>query len=330
MRIMFVGDLNLGEYYPSFGHGPGTFANTSYIFANVQSIFDRADFVIGNLEAPITSRNIHKSEVERTVLKVQPAHAYQLKNAGFGLLQVSNNHMLQHSDEGFDDSLKTLTHLGISAIGLNNSPPVMLEQNGLRIGILAASDVPDNTNKQQTKYQCLDESFIERVKSEVTNFDHLIVLLHWGLEASTSPLLYQRQIADSFYQAGVSAVVGNHPHLFYEIEKRDNFICAYSLGNFVFDLCWDKRMVKTGILDLKLSKNNIYGKFWPIEIKKNGCLPTPSGEPEDINKTLIHYNLRKKMRFQQIRKSIYLILNLCRGNSLLKIKFIIEKLSRRS
>lgn len=326
MKVMFVGDISMGEYYPSFGHGPRTFADSGDIFARVKPIFSTADLVVGNLEAPITGRQYDRRDPEKMVLKVDPDHASQLKQAGFGVLQVANNHTVQHSDAGFDDTLAALDKLDIAAAGLNRQKPVVVERDGLSIGFMAASDVPDNTDKAQTKYQRLDEDFLASVEREAPNYDHLVVMLHWGLEASTAPLPYQRQLVERFYRAGVSAVIGSHPHLFYEIEMRERFVCAYSLGNFVFDLCWDNRLTKTGVLELDFGKQSIDARLWPVQIEKNGCLPTPSGDAITVEQTLVPYDLGRKMDFQQIRKVIYLLRNLHKGNTSLKIKFFQQKI----
>lgn len=324
---MFVGDVSLGEYYMSFGHGPRTFANSQNIFANVKTLFESADMVVGNLEAPITSLDYDLNEPESMVLKADPLHAEQLKQAGFGVMQIANNHTVQHGDGGFEETLQVLKKMGISAVGLNQQEPVVVEQEGLRIAFMAASDVPDNTNKAQIKYQRLDEDFLVSVEAEVKKYDHFVVMLHWGLEASTAPLPYQRELVDRLYTAGVSAVIGSHPHLFYEIEKRDGFISAYSLGNFVFDLCWDKRLMKTGVLEIDFLPGKLAAKYWPMVIDKNGCLPTPSGKAVSIDQTIVPYELGRKMAYQQLRKIIYLMLNCYKGNALLKIKFFYRKFS---
>ncbi len=253
MRIMFVGDLNLGEYYTGFGHGPQTYAmNTgNSVFDNVKEIFAGADLVVGNLEAPITRNNDDPADPEQCVLKVDPDCAFQLSDAGIGLVQIANNHVVQHGDAGFQDTLRTLDRLGVAYVGCNNQEPLIISSpSDQSIAFFAASDVPDNTNKQQSQYQCLDEGFLQRVQRSVTNYDHVVVMLHWGLEASTVPLPYQREMAARLKMAGVRAIIGSHPHLFYEIERDSDFVCAYSLGNFVFDLCWDSRLLKSGILEV--------------------------------------------------------------------------------
>jgi len=323
---MFVGDVCMGEYYMSIGHGPRTLAARVDIFEKVKPLFDSADFVVGNLEAPLCSHAYDMIEPENIVLKANPAHAVQLKNAGFEVMQVANNHTMQHGSKGFDETLNTFQSLGIHAVGLNGKRPVEIRRHGLRLGFLGASDVPDNTYKDQTMYQRLDEDFLQRIEVEANNFDHLIVMLHWGLESSTRPLPYQRELIDRLYAAGVSAVIGSHPHLFYEIEKRDCFVSACSLGNFVFDLCWDDRLLKTGILEIEFSKQQLSSKFWPVTLSANGCIPVLSGDGVVVDQTFVPYDLGEKMDYQQLRKMVYLVRNIHKGFTRLKLKFLIRKL----
>ena len=328
MKVMFVGDVSLGEYYLSFGHGPRTFLETDNVFMEVQKIFDEADFVVGNLETSITTFNIDNSCPESMVLRGKPEHNLVLKNAGFRILQLANNHTVQHGQAGFEETVSLLKRLNIEPIGLKNQNVVIIEVDGIKIGFLAASDVPDNTYNNQQCYQHLDEKFLEKIQKECNCVDHLIVMLHWGLEASTTPLDYQKEIAYKLYKAGVSAIVGNHPHLCYEIVRKDNFVVAYSLGNFVFDLCWDKRMLNTGILSIEFDKNTITNLlFYPVIIEKNGCLPTPTSiAPIEIKSNYFPYNFGSVMGLQQLKKTQYLIRNIFRGNTFLKLKYLKNKI----
>ena len=326
MRVMFVGDICLGEYYLNFGHGPGTYARTSDVFANIAHILSQADFVGGNLEAPITRESIHEEDFESAVLKADPSVVNQLEQAGFRVLQLANNHTVQHGDKGFEESVTLLSERNIHPVGLKGQPLLTIEQGGLVLGFLAASDVPDNTDIDQTCYQALDETFLETVRDSVSKCDHTIVMLHWGLEASTKPLPYQRELAAQLREMGVSAIIGSHPHLFYEIEGSERFVAAYSLGNFVFDLCWDNRLLKSGILDLEFTRNGISGRVWPVALGKDGSSPTPAGAPVNLQATTRLYDLGERMANQQIRKVAYFALNFWRGRSAMKARFITGKL----
>lgn len=325
---MFVGDVSLGEYYLSFGHGPRSFAKAGNVFSCVTDIFKSSDMVIGNLEAPITGLNYDLSEPESMVLKVDPEHVKTLSLAGFGVMQVANNHTVQHGNAAFKETVGFLKDEGIKVVGLNNHTPLVIETEGMRIAIVAASDVPDNTNNAQTQYQRLNEEFINSIIATVDKFDHFIVMLHWGLEAATAPLPYQRHLVERLYKSGVRAVIGSHPHLFYEIEKRENFLAAYSLGNFVFDLCWDKRLMQTGILEIDFTQQGISSKYWPVTIKEEGCQPTPVGTPIVINKTLTPYALGRRMSFQHIKKLLYFLRKLPKGKTKQKLIFFKRKIAK--
>ena len=325
MRLIFVGDINLGEYYTNFGHGPGSVISRGEDpFQNVAEIFKDADCVIGNLEAPLTNHNIDANEPESVVLRGTPEAAALLSKHNFKAVQVANNHIVQHGDAGFDETIKALQKEAILPIGINNDEITVLEVRGNSIGLMAASDVPDNTDVNQTQYQRLTSDFIKRCKDNVKQVDHLFVMLHWGLEASTEPMEYQTQLIQELKDAGVRGVIGCHPHLFYEVWKDDHFIAAPSLGNFVFDLPWDERLLKSGILKIELSEDSLSAQIWPVYLDNDGTHPTPSS-PVEVHDRVKLYDLGESMKGEQFRKLAYFFRNYLKGNSRLKRKFILRK-----
>jgi poly-gamma-glutamate synthesis protein (capsule biosynthesis protein) len=325
MKLMFVGDINLGEYYTSFGHGPRSYLKNFNVFEKVAPIFESADFVIGNLEAVLSDLNVNLDDPASVVLRGSTKSAKILYDSGFRVLQVANNHTVQHGQECFNDMLLSLKAAGIDCIGLNKQELLIREMDGITVGFLAASDVPDNTNDGQEVYQKLDDGFIEKVRGAVNKVDHLFVLLHWGLEVSTVPMDYQLQLTNQFCDYGVRGVVGSHPHLFYEIWKKDNMIIAPSLGNFVFDLCWDKRYLDSGILETNIVNGEIRAKVWPVKLKRNGCLPSPAKISLAVDKKINLYDNGTSMDGAQIRKMKYFLRHILTGNTKLKLKFILTK-----
>lgn len=326
IRLMFVGDINLGEYYTSFGHGPKTYIKNQSPFTRVEATLKDADFVIGNLEAALTDRNFNPTEPESVVLRGAPQDAHLLASANFKVLQVANNHTVQHGADGFDQTVSALREQNIEPVGLIDQPVSIIEVRGVRIGFLSASDVPDNTDKNQKKYQILNEQFLGRARTAVSEVDHLFILLHWGLEASTEKMEYQDAIAKDLKDCGVRGVIGQHPHLFYEITCDKSFVFAPSLGNFVFDLAWDTRLISTGILELRISGDDVSTSVWPVRIEENGCLPCITHKKIDIDRKLKLYDLGSSMRGEQFRKTLYFLRNFLKGDSKLKLKFFTRKL----
>ena len=64
--------------------------------------------------------------------------------------------------------------------------------------------------------------------------DHVIIVLHWGVEGEHYPTPDQIAVAHRAIDLGASAIIGIHPHAIQGIERfKHGFIC-YSLGNFIF------------------------------------------------------------------------------------------------
>ena len=328
MKLFFVGDINLGEYYTSIGNGPKTYFQNNDPFELVGPLLNSADAVIGNLESPVTSKSVESNSLQEMALIGRTKDIAALAKANFRYMQIANNHSVQHGEDVFFETVTELKKNNIKPLGLANQSCEIIECNGITVGFLCASDVPDNTFKNQNIYQRLSEEFITKVKIAITDVDHLIVLLHWGSESSTEPLPAQKLIANQLKQIGVRAVIGSHTHLFYEIEASQNFLCAYSLGNFIFDLSWDKRLLKSGILELDFSKKSFSSRVHPITISKNGCLPVLAGGAIEINGSVKLYNLKKNMGHQQIKKTYYLLKNIFKGNTKLKFLFLLKKILR--
>jgi poly-gamma-glutamate synthesis protein (capsule biosynthesis protein) len=335
---MFVGDISLGEHFFSFGHGPRSLIEKNVsIFDHVKPVFEQADCVIGNLEGPISDIALKRNDPRSKVFRGSPASVSQLKNANINILSVANNHSMQHGAEAFDETVNLLRDLGISVIGIKGEPPLVVTKNDLSIGFLAYSDVPDNEYKDQEKYRTLDiDKCVEDIESTSSNTDVLVVVLHWGIEGRSGPTEDQMAKAKIFREAGADFIIGHHPHVMYEIEPFENGLTAYSLGNFVFDLPWDKRMKKSGILDINIercrcSKDTIPYRalFWEVGILNNGTPFLSKGHPEkidDIKKSVYGGFKNQKLSFQLARKISYFIFNIFRGNTSLKLKFLIWKI----
>lgn len=328
LKIGFVGDINPGEYYTSLGHGPRSCFDVSDPLINCKSLLLACDTVVGNLEAPVTTQARAGNDYFDWGLIGGANSIPKLRSANFGYLLVSNNHSVQHGEHIFAETLSILNENHITPLGLKGQDLTIIAKEGVSVGILAASDVPDNTDKKQQLYQVYNEEFLEKVKASIPNVDHMVVFLHWGDEASTTPTSRQKEIAEKLKNIGVSAVIGSHPHLFYSIEKQNNFICAYSLGNFIFDLAWEKRLTNSGILTISFQKNGLTAEVTPLKLTKHGCVPKISGQTKAVHDVVTLYDNGKEMSHQQIKKIAYLLRYIYKGKTGLKIKFLKSKIKK--
>jgi len=114
--------------------------------------------------------------------------------------------------------------------------PLVLEQRALRLGFLAACHestgarefASDSTAGAAPLRQ---DSLLQAIAALKSQVDHVIVLLHWGLEYSHVPTPEQVALAHAAIDAGASAILGHHSHAIQGIEHYGDGIIAYSLGN---------------------------------------------------------------------------------------------------
>ena len=70
--------------------------------------------------------------------------------------------------------------------------------------------------------------------------DVVILAIHWGIPAGwvaafQGPLAdYQRPLGRRLVEAGADLVVGHHPHTVHGVERHDQGVICYSVGNFLF------------------------------------------------------------------------------------------------
>ena len=93
-----------------------------------------ADYIIGNLESPL----INDELATNPTFYGKPEFANILQKAGVNVLNVANNHILEHGDAGFKKTVKVLTDNGHRVVGKSIdgfSEVVLIEENGTKICI---------------------------------------------------------------------------------------------------------------------------------------------------------------------------------------------------
>jgi len=148
VTVLAVGDimLVLGMTALLRRHG------AEYPFRAVRSLLRRADVVIGNLEAPFTTRNTptpyKRADSVRArrdyILRAEPRFAEGLRYAGFTAVGLANNHTMDYQQGGLYDTLAALEQLGIAHAGAGRNitearRPAVIERKGLRIALLSYS-----------------------------------------------------------------------------------------------------------------------------------------------------------------------------------------------
>lgn len=250
LKITAVGDVMLGRGVESrLKKGEKGY---DYPFEKVAGILKEGDIIFGNLEQPITDSTECLDAKYKYIIKSGKGAYAALIYAGFNLLSLANNHIMDYYDTGLFDTMDILEQNGIFFSGAGRNldearKPAIIEKKGFKVGMLAYTDMAELYFKgnPSIKFAADDKNAgvaprkIEYIKEDMEKLrqkvDILIISLHWGVEESFDILPEQVEFAHSLIDMGADMVLGHHPHQFQGIEVYKGKLIAYSLGNFIFD-----------------------------------------------------------------------------------------------
>lgn len=218
----------------------------SYCYANMTDFYAGFDLNWINQES-LVSDAFEPSNYPRFSTPGQMA--WDLYNAGFRVVSVSNNHSYDKGSEGVSASMALWSTLpaDLSAVGFydlqNHSPIVYKTINNIRIAFLSYTEMTNGISTPAgSDYGViyLDESDVihEQMQKARANADFLIVSCHWGTENSHVINDVQRTYAQQLADWGADLIIGTHPHVVQDAEwitaadGRQVFV-AYSLGNYL-------------------------------------------------------------------------------------------------
>lgn len=241
VSIVGVGDIMTGTQFPNSSYLPPHQGED--LWTASASIIQSADIAFGNLEGTILDGVGEPKECNNPdacyLFKMPVSMAYNLRESGFDLLSMANNHANDFGPAGRQSTLNTLDSLGIQSAGSIERPYVITKINHLRVGFIAFAPNKGTLNFHNTDYAL---SLIRHLDSLS---DLVIVSIHGGAEGEKN-IHVTREIeyyygenrgniyafSHQLIDAGADVIFGHGPHVPRAIELyRDRFI-AYSLGNF--------------------------------------------------------------------------------------------------
>jgi poly-gamma-glutamate capsule biosynthesis protein CapA/YwtB (metallophosphatase superfamily) len=244
----------------------------------VRDALSSADLALGNLECALTIRG--QPEPKTYTFAAPPAGAQSLAWAGFDLVTLGNNHILDYGVEGLEDTLRSLDEAGVGHVGAGMNAaaaaaPLIFERNGLRIAFLAFVDVPIGNYDYHAWEATADRPGIiwgrpaalrSAVRSARQQADIVVVLLHFGYEGVDYESPEQETLAYAAIDAGASLVIGSHAHVLQPVKEYNGGLIVYSLGNFVFD-DFEPAFNQSIILRVRLGRQGVLDwESLPVEI----------------------------------------------------------------
>lgn len=253
ITIAAVGDIMLGS----------TSINETFLPPNdgrgmldaFTPVLSGADIAFGNLEGPMidggaTSKcppvkppkeGEEPKPIRCFAFRVPTRYGKYLKDAGFDILSLANNHALDFGDRGRVSTRKVLDDLGIKHAGSDKAKysTAIVEAKGRRIAFVgfAHNAIVPNVN---------DLAFARQlIAAAAKNADIVVVSFHGGAEGEKAQNVPKQTelyvgekrgnlplFARTVIDAGADLVLGHGPHVLRGMEVYKERLVVYSMGNF--------------------------------------------------------------------------------------------------
>ncbi|WP_217921800.1 CapA family protein [Miltoncostaea oceani] len=199
------------------------------------------DVVLGNLEGTLATGGSSKCGAGSSncfAFRTPPSYARWLKQAGFTVMTLANNHAYDFGASAQRETVAALTRVGVRNTG---RPGTVATQviDGQRVAILGFAPY-------EWADSLLDIPRAKRRVQEVARSAQIVIVtFHGGAEGSdrtrvpNGPETYLgeprgdlRRFSRAVVDAGADLVVGHGPHVLRGMEMYKGRLIAYSLGNF--------------------------------------------------------------------------------------------------
>jgi len=283
LTINAVGDIMMGTTHPA-RKMPKDEGRS--LFQGVRERLKGGDIVFGNLEGPLIDNGVPqkctKGSTQCYEFVTPTRYVNRLKESGFTVLNVANNHIHDCGTEGIDSTLNTLKGSGIAACGGQNVTSLVIR--GTRVAIACFSyKLSDHSHSIHD----LDTAGLIVADLKREN-DIVIVSFHGGAEGSGATRTIDREelflgenrgnvvkFAYTAIDAGADMVIGHGPHVLRAMEIYKEKLIAYSLGNFLTYKMFNVRGISgiSVILSARIDPktgNFLGGEITPVKLSADG------------------------------------------------------------
>lgn len=282
--VTAVGDVMLGTTFPDENGDMLPPSDGADLLREVTPILKRGDVVFGNLEGPLvdggSSLKCRGKKGNCYAFRVPTRYGQHLKDAGFNVMGLANNHAMDFGAEGRASSRQVLDSEGIAHSG-ELGDIARLSAKGEKIDLIAFATYPG-------AYDLLDlDEALQAVRQARAESDLVIVSFHGGAEGATHQHVLPgdeqflgedrgdlRRFTHAAIDAGAQLVIGSGPHVVRGMEIYDGKLIAYSLGNFAtygpFNLSGENGI--SLILEAHLAPDGSFlrGQVYPVKQEKPG------------------------------------------------------------
>jgi poly-gamma-glutamate capsule biosynthesis protein CapA/YwtB (metallophosphatase superfamily) len=215
------------------------------------------DLVICNLECCISDRGEPTPRIpgKPFFFRAPPVAIESLRAIGVDAVGLANNHALDFEEPALLDTLEFLAEAGIEFAGAGADQEaaragVVVERDGVRVGLVAVSDHPleyaAGLDEPGIAYAELDRGLPNWVTAELGRVrdacDQVIAFPHWGPNMNPHTAHWQEAAVAELIDAGATLVAGHSAHVFHGVGWERGTPQLYDLGDALDDYAVDRRL----------------------------------------------------------------------------------------
>ena len=248
-----IGDImcHNTQYWDAYQKETDTY-DFSYVFENVKDYIAAGDISIANIETSFAGKDRGYSNYP--VFNSPDELARDVKATGLDIITTAGNHCLDMGYSGLSRTIDVLKNNGIEQLGTYKSQEerdtiFIKDVKGIKIAFIdytyGTNGIPVPSGKEYC-VNLIDKNLIKKdiESAKKQNVDMIVACMHWGDEYKTKANKEQEDLADFLFKNGVNVIIGNHPHVLEQMEKRtvtledgttqDGFV-IFACGNFICD-----------------------------------------------------------------------------------------------
>lgn len=238
MKVLVAGDFRSSKRTVKFIKE----GNLSPILGDIVPLTQSVDYAIVNYEAPVTQGNYEPIKKMGPSLRSSELDVKAVKYAGFDMVTLANNHILDYGELGLKDTVEVCAKNGLDVVGVGRdieeaSEIFYTKINGEVLAIInccehefsVATDFSAGANPLDPVKQYY------QIQKARENADYVLVIVHGGHEYYQLPSIRMVDTYRFFIDAGADAVINHHQHCFSGYEVYRDKPIVYGLGNFCYD-----------------------------------------------------------------------------------------------
>ena len=273
-HILVGGDIMLDRGVESkilaVGGGDWTFP-----WKNIGEDFRNADIAFANFEGSMS--NVGSDTGKKYSFRFNTEAVKGLEYAGFDVVSLANNHMLDWGRESLCETTKNLESAGVGYIGAGcnaqqANTPYIADLGDTKVAFIGYTTFYEGAHATDERAG-ITELDREKMKQTIRDLkasgvDVVLLSMHWGIEYDTRSSKREQDFAHELVDAGLDVLVGHHPHVAQEIERYKDGWIIYSLGNLVFDQYFSEETMQGLLADIQIQNGRVYD-IQPKKIQLN-------------------------------------------------------------